>query len=127
MRMLLQMAASFLFLGLLPLQAAAKPCATALDCSLNGVCASGACRCDAPWAGEQCETMAFAATTPAAGKNLYNSSDPRNTWNGPIVTGPDGVYHIYVPIYKVGSLGGPSARGRALLGRCSSARSLFIH
>jgi hypothetical protein len=27
--------------------------------------------------------------TPAGGKNLYNTSDPRNTWNGPIVTGKD--------------------------------------
>ena len=34
-------------------------------------------------------------------------TDPRNTWNGPIVTGPDGVYHFYVPLYKEGSLGGP--------------------
>ena len=44
--------------------------------------------------------------TPATGKNIYNNSDPRNTWNGPIVLGPDGKYHIYDPIYHVGSLGG---------------------
>ena len=93
--------------------AAAVPCdpgpGGGLGCSLNGICKSGACVCDVPWTGAQCETMAFAASTPATGKNLYNTSDPRNTWNGPIVTGPDGVYHIYVPIYKVGSLGGPTS------------------
>lgn len=38
-----------------------------------------------------------------------NISDPRNTWNGPIVTGPDGTYHIYVPIYAVGSLSSPQS------------------
>lgn len=56
--------------------------------------------------------------TPASAKNIYgwrgsgppsNSSDPRNTWNGPIVTGPDGLFHIYDPIYREGSLGGPTA------------------
>ena len=45
--------------------------------------------------------------TPAAGKDLYNISDPRNTWNGPIVKDPDGKYHLYNPLYTVGSLGGP--------------------
>ena len=48
--------------------------------------------------------------TPASGKNIYNSSDPRNTWNGPIVAAPDQkTFHIYVPIYNVGSLGGPTS------------------
>ena len=47
--------------------------------------------------------------TPASGKNIYNSSDPRNTWNGPIVKDETGEYryHAYVPLYNPGSLGGP--------------------
>jgi hypothetical protein len=47
--------------------------------------------------------------TPASGKNIYNNSDPRNTWNGPIVKDETGEhrYHAYVPLYKPGSLGGP--------------------
>jgi|EP01044_Picomonas_judraskeda_P007364 hypothetical protein len=48
------------------------------------------------------------AVTPASGKNVYTvPSPPSNTWNGPIV-GPesDGLYHIYVPLYQSGSLGG---------------------
>jgi hypothetical protein len=45
--------------------------------------------------------------TPAGAKNIYNTSDPRNTWNGPIYQGSDGKYHCYNPLYNVGSLGGP--------------------
>jgi hypothetical protein len=56
--------------------------------------------------GPSCGVLKY-KTTPATGKNLYNTSDPRNTWNGPIVAGTDGKYHIYDPIYKKGSLGGP--------------------
>ena len=28
----------------------------------------------------------------------------RSTWNGPIMRGPDGIYHLYVPVYEHGSL-----------------------
>jgi len=83
-------------------------CKGALDCSLNGVCSSGVCACDKPWGGPGCGQLQY-KITPAGGKNLYNTSDPRNTWNGPIVQGPDGKYHLFNPIYKVKSLGGPTA------------------
>ena len=85
-------------------------CSTDLDCSLNGVCsATGTCACDKPWTGAICGELKF-AVTPKRALNIYNSSDPRNTWNGPIVEDPraPGSYHIYVPIYEVGSLGGPT-------------------
>ena len=79
-------------------------CATDVDCSLNGVCAGGSCVCDAPWGGAACAVLTFAATPPS-GRNIYNSSDPRNTWGGPIAgPGPDGKYHAYVPLYEKGSL-----------------------
>jgi len=84
------------------------PCKSNLDCSLNGVCASNVCACDKPWSGPGCGQLTY-KVTPASGKNLYNTSDPRNTWNGPIVKGPDGKFHLFDPIYKVKSLGGPTA------------------
>jgi hypothetical protein len=56
--------------------------------------------------GPRCGVMQY-AVTPAAGKNLYNTSDPRNTWNGPIVKDSNGKLHFYNPLYKAGSLGGP--------------------
>ena len=91
------------FLALLAL-CGGTPCATDLDCSLNGVCTRSQCVCDAPWSGAACSTLAF-ATTPISGKSIYNSSDPRNTWGGAIV-GPDGggEFHAYVPLYEAGSL-----------------------
>jgi hypothetical protein len=92
------------------LAGARAACDSALNCSLNGVCtpATGVCVCDKPWAGASCGELAF-AVTPAGAWNIYNTSDPRNTWNGPIVAAPDGKYHIFDPIYKVGSLGGPTS------------------
>lgn len=87
-------------------------CTTDLDCSLNGVCGvsgGGAtvgpvCVCDRPWQGSACGVLGYATTTPAVAKSLYNLSDPRNTWNGPIVGPIDGKYHMYNPIYDLGSL-----------------------
>ena len=96
-----------LALALAPSLRAAAQCASDLDCALNGLCAAGACACDAPWSGPNCATLAF-AVTPASAHSLYPLSDPRNTWNGPIVAGPDGLLHIYVPYYPEGSLGAPT-------------------
>jgi hypothetical protein len=80
-------------------------CSTDFDCSLNGVCLSSGCLCDTPWSGSSCSTLAFAPTTPISGKNIYNNSDPRNTWGGPII-GPDEnhKFHAFVPLYSNGSL-----------------------
>lgn len=88
--------------------ASSAGCSSSLDCSLNGECVSGGCVCDEPWTGDTCGALAY-KTTPAVAKSLYNISDPRNTWNGPIVGPVDGKYHIYNCIYKVGSLGGPTS------------------
>ena len=81
-------------------------CKTDLDCSMNGVCSDvGVCECDAPWKGSVCGVLGY-KITPASGRSLYPESDPRNTWNGAIIRGPDGVYHLYNPIYQEGTLGG---------------------
>jgi len=81
-----------------------KTCTSDLDCSLNGVCSSGVCECDAPWTGTACGVLGY-KTTPASGKSLYPESDPRNTWNGPIIRGADdGTYHLYTAIFPKGQL-----------------------
>jgi hypothetical protein len=36
----------------------------------------------------------------------YPASSPNNTWNGAIIRGSDGVYHLYDPIFQPGTLGG---------------------
>ena len=85
---------------------AAAACTSDFDCSLNGVCAAGACQCDQPWKGSSCGVLGF-KTTPASAKDIYPSNMPANTWNGPIA-GPDsdGNYHAFVPIYPKGKLFG---------------------
>jgi hypothetical protein len=35
------------------------PCQSNFDCSLNGICTSGICTCDAPWTGSDCGTLDF--------------------------------------------------------------------
>ena len=77
-----------------------------MDCSLNGVCSKGfECECDAPWVGKSCGVLAY-CVTPALGRSLYPSSEPHNTWNGAIIRGNDGKFHMYNPLYPSGSLGG---------------------
>ena len=55
---------------LLALRAAlAQPCASDLDCSLNGLCdaSTGACACDAAWRGPACQELALLPSAPAIG------------------------------------------------------------
>ena len=78
-------------------------CTTSFNCSLNGACSGGACACDAPWGGAACESLIY-AVTPASGKNLWTGDANLNTWNGPIVTGADGTYHLFDPVYAHASL-----------------------
>lgn len=91
-------------------------CVSDLNCSLNGVCgASGTCVCDRPWTGSACGALEY-VTTAATGRSLYPESDPHNTWNGAIIRGPDAVYHLFVPVYPPGQLGGTTtmAHGTAV-------------
>ena len=84
----------------------AAGCASNLDCSLNGVCSAGACKCDAPWKGTECGVLGY-KTTPISGKSLFPESGKlSNTWNGAILRGTDGVYHCYNPLFPAGALGG---------------------
>lgn len=53
----------------------------------------------------QCGVLQY-AVTPSTAKSLYPISVPNNTWNGPIVQDENGTFHLFDPIYAVGSLGG---------------------
>lgn len=104
----------------LALAAADFYCATDLDCSLNGVCNGGVCKCDKPWGGLGCGVLQYRTDQKVAAKNLYphddadapksgpcvtanHTCDALNTWNGPI-TFFEGKYHMFNPLYAKGSL-----------------------
>ncbi len=81
-------------------------CKDAFDCSLNGECQGSTCVCYSPWGGEFCQTLQY-AETHASAKNLWTGSgtnESLNTWNGPIMRGVDGVFHLFDPVYEHGSL-----------------------
>ena len=93
---LTQRAAALLF----ALALSARACTTDLDCSLNGLCVSGSCACDAAWLGADCSTLALLPSARGDG-----DCDPSlngtavgytTTWGGHPVVGDDGVWHAHV-------------------------------
>jgi hypothetical protein len=65
-------------------------CSVDLDCSLNGVCTTGSCACDAAWKGDHCETLAL---LPGARRSGYREiNDP--TWGNTSSWGGGGYYDV---------------------------------
>ena len=84
-------------------------CTTDFDCNLNGFCIADECNCNNPWYGDTCANLAF-AMTPASGKSLFDSgTSHNNTWGGVVMTAPDGSFHLFSPLYRNGSLSGPTS------------------
>lgn len=69
-------------------------CKTESDCSLNGLCTAGACRCDQPWSGPACATLDF---EPAPAGGMYGFGTPFHTssWGGNAVE-DGGLWHLFV-------------------------------
>ena len=67
-------------------------CTTDDDCSLNGVCTSGSCKCYLAWTGATCGFLSF---QPGPAINGYGNSPRVNAWGGNSVFF-DGEYHLYV-------------------------------
>jgi hypothetical protein len=98
----------------------AYSCNTNYDCSLNGLCQNGKCKCDKPWSGTRCGKLTYKMNQKLSSSNLYplnatgapkigpcvtpsNSCTALNTWNGPIVQ-VDSTFYMFNPLYKRGSL-----------------------
>jgi hypothetical protein len=72
----------------------AAGCATDDDCSLNGVCASGACACDPGWVGPSCGALNI--TTVDAADGYDGLPDGVSSWGGAALPGDgDGLWHLF--------------------------------
>lgn len=72
------------------------PCASAMDCSLNGVCGDGGqCLCSPGWSGRQCGTLSLAPVDVQV-LGFNPSSDGRNmsSWGGGAWE-YEGVWHLF--------------------------------
>lgn len=73
-------------------------CQTDDDCSLNGVCSGGSCKCDPAWGGQSCELLQLVpppAVIPAypPPELLHNTT----SWGGSVIADPStGKFHMYV-------------------------------
>ena len=68
------------------------PCADDFDCGFNGACESGTCRCDKPWTGPQCSTIALAPAIRGGGYNVPATT----SWGGSVLRDDsDGTYWMW--------------------------------
>ena len=64
------------------------------DCSFNGNCSHGTCRCAPAWRGKFCEKLATIAGPKALGYQGRDSSGRLSSWGGAVLRDNAGVYHL---------------------------------
>lgn len=67
-------------------------CQTDEDCSLNGVCRSGSCLCDAAWTGTRCQMLNLLSTPKDNGLLVPGTT----TWGGSILADPEHGFVMFV-------------------------------
>lgn len=70
-------------------------CSVDDDCSLNGVCATGVCACDAGWTGATCSQLNL-LPAPLPPENGYNVPNTSSWGAGVIQDALTGSFHMYV-------------------------------
>ena len=71
-------------------------CSNDVDCSLNGRCVAGVCRCEAAWKGDSCEVLSLLPADLSKGYDSPHAAKPgkSSSWGGSVVE-VDGVFHMY--------------------------------
>lgn len=64
------------------------------DCSFNGNCSNGTCRCAPAWHGKYCEKLATMAGSKALGYQGRDSGGRLSSWGGAVLRDNAGVYHL---------------------------------
>ena len=77
-------------------------CETDEDCSLLGVCTSGACHCDPGWHGDDCGQLGLLPVKPNSGYNL--TGEGISSWGANIFpathNGAETVWHMYAAEFE---------------------------
>jgi len=84
---------------------AAASCNQTSDCSYNGACTSGACACDAAWAGAACDALALLPLDEASAQLGYQGGAAGarvSSWGGSVLRGDDGTWHMYAAEMELG-------------------------
>jgi hypothetical protein len=73
------------------------PCASALDCSLNGACHGGVCQCHAAWTGDRCQTLALEPASLTAGyRHVFADGTNASSWGGSVLwSEEDKLWHMW--------------------------------
>lgn len=88
--------------ALAALSFAALCCAGCTDdagCSLNGVCVSGSCACDAGWRGASCGNLSLGVTDPRLGHPWASDA---SSWGGLPLRADDGSWHLFYSQFAKG-------------------------
>lgn len=71
------------------------PCRDNADCSMNGQCSNGACKCDPAWSGLRCEQLNLVPAKRGAGYRGVDNGRNTSSWGGAVLKGEDGKYHMW--------------------------------
>ena len=72
------------------------PCASAAECSYNGVCTdAGVCECHPQWMGLHCGQLHLLPTEAGQGLQQRDGGGRVSSWGGSVVLSPDGSYHMW--------------------------------
>ncbi|CAH1787739.1 unnamed protein product [Owenia fusiformis] len=72
------------------------PCRSNMDCSLNGECLDGMCKCDPAWMLHNCDVLNLLPANKNTGYKQMDDGAPTSSWGGPVVRDPvDGTYHMF--------------------------------
>ena len=69
-------------------------CTTEFDCSLNGACVAGACRCVSFWGGPSCSTVRF-GRAPKATLGALQPAANTSHWCAGVLPDGNGTWHAY--------------------------------
>ncbi len=59
-------------------------CSSDADCSFNGACQQGECRCDAAWSGPSCGSLRLLPASRGAGLRAVDDGHNTSTWGGTV-------------------------------------------